>query len=163
MNVNALYASFTNEYARLSSPAIKEGGVSFNHDGSQFDGTGLALGITSRNVELGKVSCGMAWAYVETYLSALTNENMKIGLFKFNCTLASIDITAIVQKKHCSAVLEFARYAGQHSVWDCELNELIETGLSGSNPLKFTPAEVVNINRSLSVGSLSGIMPALAR
>lgn len=157
--LDAFYDAFRQEYMRLSCLGLaREDGASFNMDGSRFNGPGLALGVTSQNVKLKKVFDEHGWAYVERYMSALAYDNMKVGLFKFEGRMeASIDITAIISKEHCSAVLEFARFAGQHSLYDFEHDKLIETGCSGKEPLEFSPVEVVDISKSLAAGRVPGV------
>jgi hypothetical protein len=88
---------------------------------------------------------------------------VKAGIYKFpNSNQVSIDLSVVVPETSREQALEFARLAGQESLFDLETFENIKTGATGENPMKFTPEQHREISKALKEGRMPNVFGTTA-
>jgi predicted transposase YbfD/YdcC len=68
----------------------------------------------------------------------------------------------VVPETSREQALEFARLAGQESLFDLETFENIKTGATGENPMKFTPEQHREISKALKEGRMPNVFGTTA-
>lgn len=131
----------------------EESGTTFNIDGTKYTGKGLVVPIASVNTTQSKITPEAIKKFIDTNKDKIHGDNFKVGVYKFaDKDQVSIDLNIIVDSKNKKAALEFAKKAGQESIFDLDKMENIKTGSSGKNPMSFTPEQYSTINKDLLEG-----------
>lgn len=135
-----------------SLPKEAEDGATLNVDGTKFEGTGLVVPLKSMNTTQAKLGTKMITDFAQR---SPTSERFKLGLYKFpNEDTVSIDLNVLVDPKHKDVALEFARIAGQKSIFNLETFETTNSGESGSSPKNFSVKQLNEIAEALAKGEL---------
>ena len=88
---------------------------------------------------------------------------VKAGIYKFpNSNQVSIDLSVVVPETSREQALEFARLAGQESLFDLATFENIKTGATGENPMSFSPEQHREISKALKEGRMPNVFGTTA-
>jgi len=136
-----------------------EGGATFNLDGTTYDGGGLVIPITSVNIDTDKISTKDISDMVEDNIDKIfDDQKVKTGIYKFtDGKQMSVDLNIIVPSEKVEFAKEFARAAGQESIFSLDTYENIKTGSTGENPVSFSADEFLEIAEALNEGRLPNI------
>lgn len=136
-----------------------ESGATFNLDGTTYDGGGLVIPITSVNVDTDKISTQDISDMVEDNIDKIfDDQKVKTGIYKFtDGKQMSVDLNIIVPSEQVEFAKEFARAAGQESIFSLDTYENIKTGSTGENPIDFSADEFLEIAQALNEGRLPNI------
>jgi hypothetical protein len=137
-----------------SAPLEEETGVTLNLDGTEYNEGGVVIPIVSENITQEELTPERIQAFVEKHSNKIPEgSTVKPGIYKFpNSNQVSLDLNIVVTKENQAAAVEFAKKAGQESVFDLDTMENIKTGSDGKNPKQFTDEEFFEIADSLSKG-----------
>jgi hypothetical protein len=136
-----------------------ESGATFNLDGTTYDGGGLVIPITSVNIDTDKISPKDISDMVEDNIDKIfDDQKVKTGIYKFtDGKQMSVDLNIIVPSEQVEFAKEFARAAGQESIFSLDTYENIKTGSTGENPVSFSAEEFLEIAEALNEGRLPNI------
>ena len=136
-----------------------ESGTTFNLDGTTYDGGGLVIPITSVNIDTDKISPKDISDMVEDNIDKIfDDQKVKTGIYKFtDGKQMSVDLNIIVPSEQVEFAKEFARAAGQESIFSLDTYENIKTGSTGENPVSFSAEEFLEIAEALNEGRLPNI------
>lgn len=136
-----------------------ESGATFNLDGTTYDGGGLVIPITSVNIDTDKISPKDISDMVEDNIDKIfDDQKIKTGIYKFtDGKQMSVDLNIIVPSDKVEFAKEFARAAGQESIFSLDTYENIKTGSTGENPISFSADEFLEIAEALNEGRLPNI------
>jgi hypothetical protein len=149
-----------NELNRVkSADKSSEDGSTFNIDGTTYTGTGLIVPVVSINTTVDKISPKMLADFVERNKGKIGDKDtVKFGIYKFpNSNQISIDLNIISPEKFRYQAIEFARLAGQESLFDLETYENVKTGSDGKNPINFTDTQFKEISKALKDGRIPDV------
>jgi len=139
--------------------ATSEDGATLNVDGTTYENGGLVVPAGSSNVAQEDVSSEGLYGFLKDNEENISSDIFKIGLYKFpDRPEVSYDLNIVTPREHRDVALEFARLAGQESLFDLDTFENIKTGADGKNPRKFTAQELAEIAKDLSEGKLPKIV-----
>lgn len=139
--------------------ATSEDGATLNVDGTTYENGGLVVPAGSSNVAQEDVSSEGLYGFLKDNEENISSDIFKIGLYKFpDRPEVSYDLNIVTPREHRDVALEFARLAGQESLFDLDTFENIKTGADGKNPRKFTAQELAEIAKDLSEGRLPKIV-----
>lgn len=128
-----------------------EDGATFNLDGTTYDKGGLAMPAASLNLPASDITGKVISDFVSEHKSKLGSDAVKVGIYKFpNGKDASVDLNIVAPKNARDIAIQFAREAGQKSLYDLETGKYIETGADGKNPKTLSDAEFVKIAQAIS-------------
>ena len=145
------------EIDRISKVDVEaEDGVTLNVDGTKYEGGGLSVSIDSKNLKQSQLTLDSFMKFVKKNEGKLPSKQLlKFGLYKFGKRdQVSTDLNVVIDSKHRDVAIEFARLAGQESIFDLDKGVNVKTGASGENPVVFTDAEFSEISSALSEGKL---------
>lgn len=121
-----------------------EDGATFNPDGTRFTGGGIVVPVASRNTTMEDLSDDAIADFAAEHKRLLDTGNFKIGIYKFpNSNMVSIDLNIVTDRKNLPAALEFAKRAGQESVFDMDNFENIKTGADGMNVRTYNTNQLI--------------------
>lgn len=155
----------TAEVERVKSlTAESEDGATFNIDGTKYEGVGLVVPVDSMNTTTEELTPEMVANFVAERQKMIGDAGIvKAGIYKFpNSNQVSIDLSVVVPETSREQALEFARLAGQESLFDLETFENIKTGATGENPMKFTPEQHREISKALKEGRMPNVFGTTA-
>jgi hypothetical protein len=150
----------TAEVERVKSLSFEaEDGATFNIDGTKYEGVGLVVAVDSMNTTTEELTPEMVADFVAERQKMIGDAGVvKAGIYKFpNSNQVSIDLSVVVPETSREQALEFARLAGQESLFDLETFENIKTGATGQNPMKFTPEQHREISKALKEGRMPNV------
>ena len=150
----------TAEVERVKSLSFEaEDGATFNIDGTKYEGVGLVVPVDSMNTTTEELTPEMVADFVAERQKMIGDAGVvKAGIYKFpNSNQVSIDLSVVVPETSREQALEFARLAGQESLFDLETFENIKTGATGENPMKFTPEQHREISKALKEGRMPNV------
>jgi hypothetical protein len=131
-----------------------EDGATMNLDGSKYTEGGLVVPVTSMNTTQEAITPEMIADFVAANQGKLS-EGVKVGIYKFpDSNVMSIDLNIVVPNEQRSNALEFARLAGQESLFDLDSFENVKTGATGGNPKQFTDDQFAQIGDDLVKGKM---------
>lgn len=134
-------------------PFNTDTGITLNMDGSTYEGKGLVVPITSFNTNQSDISNEMISSFLEEHKNKISNNQVKVGLYKFeNSDTISIDLNIVVPESNKKVALDFAKYAKQESLFNLGTFKGIPTGEDGTNPREFSDQEFRIIADSLIEG-----------
>jgi hypothetical protein len=141
-----------------------EDGATFNIDGTKYEGVGLVVPVDSMNTTTEELTPEMVADFVAERQEMIGDAGVvKAGIYKFpNSNQVSIDLSVVVPETSREQALEFARLAGQESLFDLETFENIKTGATGQNPMKFTSEQHREISKALKEGRIPNVFGATA-
>ena len=141
-----------------------EDGATFNIDGTKYEGVGLVVPVDSMNTTTEELTPEMVADFVAERQKMIGDAGVvKAGIYKFpNSNQVSIDLSVVVPETSREQALEFARLAGQESLFDLETFENIKTGATGENPMKFTPEQHREISKALKEGRMPNVFGTTA-
>jgi len=141
-----------------------EDGATFNIDGTKYEGVGLVVPVDSMNTTTEELTSEMVADFVAERQKMIGDAGVvKAGIYKFpNSNQVSIDLSVVVPETSREQALEFARLAGQESLFDLETFENIKTGATGENPMKFTPEQHREISKALKEGRMPNVFGTTA-
>ena len=151
-------ASKSNEVSVM--PLEVEDGATFNLDGTDYEGGGLVVPVTSKNMKASELTPDAIAQFTEDNKAMIGDDAIvKIGIYKFpGKDQVSIDLNIVVPTKNQDSALEFARLSGQESLFNLDTFENVKTGATGDNPRSFTPAEFQQVAKDLKDGKVPGFM-----
>ena len=155
----------TAEVSRVKSLTPEsEDGATFNIDGTKYEGVGLVVAVDSMNTTTEELTPEMVADFVAERQKMIGDAGVvKAGIYKFpNSNQVSIDLSVVVPETSREQALEFARLAGQESLFDLETFENIKTGATGENPMKFTPEQHREISKALKEGRMPNVFGTTA-
>jgi hypothetical protein len=155
----------TAEVERVKSLSFEaEDGATFNIDGTKYEGVGLVVPVDSMNTTTEELTPEMVADFVAERQKMIGDAGVvKAGIYKFpNSNQVSIDLSVVVPETSREQALEFARLAGQESLFDLETFENIKTGATGENPMKFTPEQHREISKALKEGRMPNVFGTTA-
>jgi hypothetical protein len=155
----------TAEVERVKSLSFEaEDGATFNIDGTKYEGVGLVVPVDSMNTTTEELTPEMVADFVAERQEMIGDAGVvKAGIYKFpNSNQVSIDLSVVVPETSREQALEFARLAGQESLFDLETFENIKTGATGQNPMKFTSEQHREISKALKEGRIPNVFGATA-
>lgn len=150
----------TAEVERVKSLSFEaEDGATFNIDGTKYEGVGLVVAVDSMNTTTEELTPEMVADFVAERQKMIGDAGVvKAGIYKFpNSNQVSIDLSVVVPETSREQAIEFARLAGQESLFDLETFENIKTGATGENPMKFTPEQHREISKALKEGRMPNV------
>jgi hypothetical protein len=153
----------TAEVERVKSLSFEaEDGATFNIDGTKYEGVGLVVAVDSMNTTTEELTPEMVADFVAERQKMIGDAGVvKAGIYKFpNSNQVSIDLSVVVPETSREQALEFARLAGQESLFDLATFENIKTGATGENPMKFTPEQHREISKALKEGRMPNVFGA---
>ena len=153
----------TAEVQRVKSLSFEaEDGATFNIDGTKYEGVGLVVAVDSMNTTTEELTPEMVADFVAERQKMIGDAGVvKAGIYKFpNSNQVSIDLSVVVPETSREQALEFARLAGQESLFDLATFENIKTGATGENPMKFTPEQHREISKALKEGRMPNVFGA---
>ena len=141
-----------------------EDGATFNIDGTKYEGVGLVVPVDSMNTTTEELTPEMVADFVAERQKMIGDAGVvKAGIYKFpNSNQVSIDLSVVVPETSREQALEFARLAGQESLFDLATFENIKTGATGENPMKFTPEQHREISKALKDGRMPNVFGTTA-
>lgn len=144
------------EVDRIKTLSLEaEDGATLNLDGTKYDKGGLVIPIISRNISQKELTPEVISDFIETNRGKIGSDAVKPGLYKFpNQETVSLDLNIVSGREGKELALEFARRAGQESIFDLDTFENIKTGADGKNPMKFTDEQFKEIAKSLKEGKM---------
>jgi hypothetical protein len=135
-----------------------ETGQTFNIDGTVYSNGGLVVPVVSENLTQEELTPERIADFVEANRDKIGANAVKVGIYKFpNSNQVSIDLNIVVPKNNKKVALEFARLAGQESLFDLDTFENVKTGSDGKNPMQFSDAQFVDIAKSLESGNMPNV------
>lgn len=139
--------------------ASGEDGSTFNLDGSSFSGKVISIPILSKNIKQEELADQAIKDFVaEKSGSIVDSEMVKPGIYRFpDRPEVSIDLNVIVDPSKRDLAVEFARRAGQESVYDMSEGRSIKTGETGENPVNFTDQQFEIIQEALGKGEMPDV------
>jgi hypothetical protein len=139
-----------------------EDGATFNIDGTKYEGVGLVVPVDSMNTTTEELTPEMVADFVAERQKMIGDAGVvKAGIYKFpNSNQVSIDLSVVVPETSREQALEFARLAGQESLFDLATFENIKTGATGENPMSFTPEQHREISKALKEGRMPNVFGA---
>lgn len=139
--------------------ASGEDGSTFNLDGSSFSGKVISIPILSKNIKQEELTDQAIKDFVaEKSGSIVDSEMVKPGIYRFpDRPEVSIDLNVIVDPSKRDLAVEFARRAGQESVYDMSEGRSIKTGETGENPVNFTDQQFEIIQEALGKGEMPDV------
>lgn len=141
------------EVDRIKSLGVAdEDGDTRNLDGTKYTGGGLVIPASSVNTNQGRLNPSSLFDFLNKNKSKVSNgSSFKIGLYKFpNQDTVSIDLNIVSSPKNRAIAIEFARLAGQESIFDLDTFENIKTGADGMNPINFTDEQFAEIGNAFA-------------
>ena len=147
---NNIIKNTTEETSRITTlDKEAEDGATLNQDGTKYEGVGLVVPITSKNTTQGELTPEMIADFIEEHSDQIGGDNVKVGIYKFpNSDQVSIDLNVVVDPANKQKALDFAKQAGQESLFDLETGENIKTGADGKNPKSLTPEQIKELTSS---------------
>ena len=155
----------TAEVSRVKSLTPEsEDGATFNIDGTKYEGVGLVVPVDSMNTTTEELTPEMVADFVAERQKMIGDAGVvKAGIYKFpNSNQVSIDLSVVVPETSREQALEFARLAGQESLFDLATFENIKTGATGENPMSFSPEQHREISKALKEGRMPNVFGATA-
>jgi hypothetical protein len=136
-----------------------EDGATFNIDGTKYEGVGLVVPVDSMNTTTEELTPEMVADFVAERQKMIGDAGVvKAGIYKFpNSNQVSIDLSVVVPETSREQALEFARLAGQESLFDLATFENIKTGATGENPMSFSPEQHREISKALKEGRMPNV------
>ena len=136
-----------------------EDGATFNIDGTKYEGVGLVVPVDSMNTTTEELTPEMVADFVAERQEMIGDAGVvKAGIYKFpNSNQVSIDLSVVVPETSREQALEFARLAGQESLFDLATFENIKTGATGENPMSFSPEQHREISKALKEGRIPNV------
>jgi hypothetical protein len=136
-----------------------EDGATFNIDGTKYEGVGLVVPVDSMNTTTEELTPEMVADFVAERQEMIGDAGVvKAGIYKFpNSNQVSIDLSVVVPETSREQALEFARLAGQESLFDLATFENIKTGATGENPMSFSPEQHREISKALKEGRMPNV------
>ena len=141
-----------------------EDGATFNIDGTKYEGVGLIVPVDSMNTTTEELTPEMVADFVAKRQKMIGDAGVvKAGIYKFpNSNQVSIDLSVVVPETSREQALEFARLAGQESLFDLATFENIKTGATGENPMSFSPEQHREISKALKEGRMPNVFGTIA-
>ena len=141
-----------------------EDGATFNVDGTKYEGVGLVVPVDSMNTTTEELTPEMVADFVAERQKMIGDAGVvKAGIYKFpNSNQVSIDLSVVVPETSREQALEFARLAGQESLFDLATFENIKTGATGENPMSFSPEQHREISKALKEGRIPNVFGTTA-
>ena len=141
-----------------------EDGATFNIDGTKYEGVGLIVPVDSMNTTTEELTPEMVADFVAKRQKMIGDAGVvKAGIYKFpNSNQVSIDLSVVVPETSREQALEFARLAGQESLFDLATFENIKTGATGENPMSFSPEQHREISKALKEGRIPNVFGTTA-
>ena len=128
------------------TPFIDSNGATFNGDGTPYTGGGIIVGVESDDVFIPALSEKMIASFASKHASKLQSPIVKTGIFKFpKSNHGSQDINIVLPSYMEDEAKKLATYLRQHSAYNTDTGELIETGFDGNNPRKISEEEFLMI------------------
>ena len=155
----------TAEVSRVKSLTPEsEDGATFNIDGTKYEGVGLVVPVDSMNTTTEQLTPEMVADFVAERQEMIGDAGVvKAGIYKFpNSNQVSIDLSVVVPETSREQALEFARLAGQESLFDLATFENIKTGATGENPMSFSPEQHREISKALKEGRMPNVFGTTA-
>lgn len=155
----------TAEVSRVKSLTPEsEDGATFNIDGTKYEGVGLVVPVDSMNTTTEELTPEMVADFVAERQKMIGDAGVvKAGIYKFpNSNQVSIDLSVVVPETSREQALEFARLAGQESLFDLATFENIKTGATGENPMSFSPEQHREISKALKEGRMPNVFGTTA-
>jgi len=155
----------TTEVERVKSLSFEaEDGATFNIDGTKYEGVGLVVAVDSMNTTTEELTPEMVADFVAERQKMIGDAGVvKAGIYKFpNSNQVSIDLSVVVPETSREQALEFARLAGQESLFDLATFENIKTGATGENPMSFSPEQHREISKALKEGRMPNVFGTTA-
>lgn len=139
-----------------NTPIEEENGATFNLDGTTYSGGGTVVPAASINFNSAEMTVDDISAFMQEYQAAFTADNFVVGIYKFpGENIMSVDINIVVKgEKQIEQGFEFAKYAGQESIFNLDTFESKKTGNSGKFPKSFSPREISIIARHIKNGTI---------
>jgi hypothetical protein len=139
-----------------------EDGATFNLDGTKYDGVGLVVPAASINTTVEELTPEMITDFVDQQRSKIGDDAVvKVGIYKFkDSNKVSIDLNIIAPESSRDVAIEFARLAGQESLFDLRTFENIKTGADGKNPINFSDKQFKEIAKALKEGKMPNVFGA---
>lgn len=137
-----------------------EDGATFNMDGSEYDGGGIALPVISVNTRVNEMKPARVKGFINRHKGK--KGNIKVGVFKFKRDpespfqpdKASMDLNIILQPWQKNLGLIIGKVLRQNSLFDLDAKESFYTGESGKNPLRISSKQFALIQEHLDKGTL---------
>ncbi|MFN5252144.1 MAG: hypothetical protein ACK5DE_13985 [Bacteroidota bacterium] len=160
-----LTAIETNSKAEIDKttalPTADEGGATFNLDGTTYTGGGVVVPVTSVNLTKAEMTPQRIAQFVKDNAAKIGADNVKVGIYKFpNQDKYSVDLNIVVPQEFQQQGLDFARAAGQESIFDLTTFDNIKTGATGMTPATFTDEQFKQIAADLAQGKVPQIASA---
>ena len=160
-----LTAIETNSKAEIDKttalPTADEGGATFNLDGTTYTGGGVVVPVTSVNLTKAEMTPQRIAQFVKDNAAKIGADNVKVGIYKFpNQDKYSVDLNIVVPQEFQQQGLDFARAAGQESIFDLTTFDNIKTGATGMTPAIFTDEQFKQIAADLAQGKVPQIASA---
>ena len=139
-----------------------EDGATFNLDGTKYEGVGLVVPAASINTTVEELTPEMITDFVDQQRSKIGDDAVvKVGIYKFkDSNKVSIDLNIIAPESSRDIAIEFARLAGQESLFDLRTFENIKTGADGKNPINFSDKQFKEIAKALKEGKMPNVFGA---
>ena len=133
-----------------------EDGATFNVDGTTYKGKGLVVPVDSQNYWPHLFTSEKVASFIMKNEHKIEDgEVFKVGIYRFpDGSKYSVDLNVLVPVKYKDKAVDFARSAGQESVYDLGSGNNYKTGRSGNNTIKFTVEDTKNIARMLPIGKM---------
>lgn len=157
INVDQFRGNATAAFQTVKDTPIEdENGATFNLDGTTYSGGGTVVPVASMNFDSSDMTVDDISAFMQKYQAAFTADNFVVGIYKFpGENKMSVDINIVVDgKEQIEQGFEFAKYAGQESIFDLSTFEGKKTGNSGKFPKSFSPREISIIARHIENGTI---------
>ena len=144
--------NFNKELPKVTqAPSEVEDGHTFNLDGTTYDKGGLVISVVSKNMTQAELTPEAIQEFIDENSDKIDGESVKVGVYKFpNSDQVSIDLNIVAPNSKRAEALEFAKQAGQESLFDLDTFENVKTGADGKNPKSFTAQEFKDIAKKFS-------------
>lgn len=110
--------------------AKKDGGFTFNRDGSPFEGDGFVVSVASKNVASKDLTPKTVRQFADKHGESLTGRNLKVGLFDMGGGKYSVDLNVVMSSRNDA--IKLGRRMNQKSIFDAGEGKVIETGGTGA-------------------------------
>ena len=136
-----------------------EDGATMNIDGTTYTGGGLVVPVISLNTTQEELTPEAIADFVEQNKAKLgDNKVFKVGLYKFpGSNKVSIDLNIVANRDQREMALDFARRAGQESLFDLDTFENVKTGATGETPMQFTDQQFAEIAKAFGENRMPNV------
>ena len=152
VDMSVINSNTSSEVKRVKDETfVNDTGQTFNLDGTTYSDGGLVVPIASINTTQDELTPEMLSKFIDDNKGKLLNEeSVKFGIYKFdNSDVVAIDLNILVPLENTDVAVQFARIAGQESIYNLTNWKTEYTGANGLNTETYTDQQFRDIATAL--------------